>query len=89
MTFIQKYLSISQAPLLLNTCGNSKMFPLYAQKKADELFGDGKFRPGYKRHSYEGCKHGFAVRGDINDPDSRAGKEGAFRSTVEWFIAYL
>ena len=41
------------------------MFPLEAQAKADELLGDGKFAPGYKRPYWEGCTHGFAVRGDM------------------------
>ena len=41
------------------------MFPLEAQAKADELLGDGKFAPGYKRPYWDGCTHGFAVRGDM------------------------
>ena len=29
------------------------------------------------------------VKGDMNDPKVRAGKEGAFKATVEWFRQYL
>ena len=65
------------------------MFPPEGQAKADEIFGGGKFAPGYKRNFYEGCTHGFAVRGDLNDPNVKVGKEAAFRETVEWFIKYL
>jgi hypothetical protein len=28
---------------------------------ADEILGDGKFAPGYKRVHWMGCTHGFAV----------------------------
>lgn len=27
--------------------------------------GDGKFAPGYQRTYWDGCVHGFAVRGDL------------------------
>jgi hypothetical protein len=64
------------------------MFPLEAQAKADEILGGGKFTPGYKREYFEGCTHGFAVRGDMTNPQVKAGKEGAFKSTVEWFMKH-
>ena len=35
-----------------------------AQKLADEIF-IGKFTPGYERTYWDGCTHGFAVRGDM------------------------
>lgn len=41
------------------------MFGLEAQAKADEILGGGKFAPGYERTYWEGCTHGFAVRGDM------------------------
>ena len=64
-------------------------FPIEAQAKADELLGNGKFAPGYRREFFEGCMHGFAVRGDLNDPKVKAGKEGAFKATVEWLKTYF
>jgi len=51
--------------------------------------GDGKFKPGYKREYFKGCTHGFAVRGDMNNPEVKAGKEGAFKASVEWFLEHL
>jgi len=51
--------------------------------------GDGKFKPGYKREYFNGCTHGFAVRGDMNNPEVKAGKEGAFKASVEWFLKHL
>lgn len=40
-------------------------FPIESQKVADELLGNGQFAPGYERTYWEGCNHGFAVRGDM------------------------
>lgn len=86
---IQKYKDTAVAPLLINSCTVDHMFPLEVQPKADEILGDGKFAPGYKRPYWEGCTHGFAVRGDLSDPKVKAGKEGAFKEVVEWFKAHL
>ncbi|KAG2063790.1 alpha/beta-hydrolase [Suillus decipiens] len=86
---LEAYFSKSQAPLLINSCEVDQMFPIAAQQKADEIFADGKFAPGYKREYFPGCTHGFAVRGDMSDPLIKSGKEGAFKATVEFFLAHL
>ncbi|KAJ3877212.1 dienelactone hydrolase endo-1,3,1,4-beta-D-glucanase [Lentinula edodes] len=86
---LEKYCSVSKAPFLINSCEEDAMFPAEAQAKADVIFGDGKFAPGYRREYFPGCKHGFAVRGDMSDPMVKAGKEGAFKSTVDWIKKYL
>ena len=41
------------------------MFPIEAQALADEILGGGKFAPGYERTYWDGCVHGYAVRGDM------------------------
>ncbi|KAH7877336.1 uncharacterized protein C8R40DRAFT_1159771 [Lentinula edodes] len=84
---LEKYFSTSHVPLLLNTCTVNEQFPLPAQSQADVLFGEGKFTPGYKREYFDGCTHGFAVRGDLSIPQVKAGKEGAFKA-VEWLYKY-
>ncbi|KAJ7780157.1 dienelactone hydrolase endo-1,3,1,4-beta-D-glucanase [Mycena maculata] len=84
---LKKYVATSKAPLLINSCTTDTQFPLEAQAQADEIFVN--FAPGYKREYFEGCTHGFAVRGDLSDPKVKAGKEGAFKSTVEWFLKYV
>lgn len=82
---LEKYSTTAKAPLLINSCTNDTQFPHEKQAKADEILGDAKFAPGYKREYFEGCTHGFAVRGDLSDPKVKAGKEGAFKATVTWF----
>ncbi|KAJ6605465.1 dienelactone hydrolase [Mycena vulgaris] len=86
---LEKYLQVAKAPLLINTCTVDPPFPHEAQAQADMILGNGKFAPGYRREYFEGCTHGFAVRGDMNDPKVKAGKEGAFKACVEWFLMYL
>ncbi|KAM6496770.1 dienelactone hydrolase endo-1,3,1,4-beta-D-glucanase [Amanita muscaria] len=86
---LNKYYSTSKAPLLINSCTVDTQFPHEAQAKADDIFGNGKFAPGYKREYFDGCTHGFAVRGDLSDPKVKAGKEGSFVATVKWFQAHL
>ncbi|KAF7313081.1 Dienelactone hydrolase endo-1,3,1,4-beta-D-glucanase [Mycena kentingensis (nom. inval.)] len=84
-----KYLATATAPLLINSCPIDQQFPMEAAAQADAVLGDGKFAPGYKRVHWDGCTHGFAVRGDLNDPKVKAGKEGAFKEAIEWFNARL
>jgi len=79
-------LAKSQAPVLFNTCEVDRAFPAEAQAAADEILGGGEYAPGYERTYWEGCTHGFAVRGDMTDPKVKAGKEGAFKATAEFFM---
>nr|GAT50045.1 dienelactone hydrolase endo-1,3,1,4-beta-D-glucanase [Mycena chlorophos] len=83
---LHKYVAESKSPLLINSCEVDSAFPIESQSKADEIFGDGKFAPGYLRTYWPGCNHGFAVRGDMSNPQVKAGKEGAFKASVEWLV---
>ncbi|KZT70800.1 alpha/beta-hydrolase [Daedalea quercina L-15889] len=80
---LQKYRDESTVPLLINSCEVDPMFPPDLQAKSDEIFKG--FAPGYERTYWDGCTHGFAVRGDISDPKVKAGKEGAFEATVKFY----
>lgn len=86
---LEKYKAASKAPLLINTCEIDQMFPQEAQAKADEILGGGGFAPGYQRTYWEGCVHGFSVRGDLSNPKIKAGKEGVFKASVEFLIKHL
>ncbi|KAL4252870.1 AB hydrolase superfamily protein [Abortiporus biennis] len=86
---LERYKAESKAPLLINSCEVDPQFTKESQAIADEIFGDGKFSPGYERTYWEGCTHGFAVRGDLSDPKVKAGKEGAFEATAKFYQKYL
>ncbi|KAA1467612.1 dienelactone hydrolase endo-1,3,1,4-beta-D-glucanase [Dentipellis sp. KUC8613] len=86
---IDKYAETASAPLLLNTCEIDPAFTAEKQSRADEVLGGGRYKPGYERIFWPGATHGFAVRGDLDNPQVKEAKEGAFKSGVEWFIKYL
>ncbi|KAG6330055.1 hypothetical protein ID866_9033 [Astraeus odoratus] len=87
---LEKYKNVAEAPLLINSCTVDVMFPPEAQAEADRIIGGGKqFTDKYRREYFEGCTHGFAVRGDLSDPKVKAGKEGSFKATVEFFKEHL
>lgn len=89
LLYLQKYASTAKAPLLINSCTVDTQFPHEFQAKADEILGGGKYAPGYVREYFEGCEHGFSVRGDLSDPKVKAGKEGAFEKSAKFFQKYL
>jgi len=77
-------------PLLINSCEMDVMFPISAQAKADAILGGGSQSPKlYQREYFAGCEHGFAVRGDLTKPEVKAGKEGAFKATVHFFLKHF
>jgi len=77
-------------PLLINSCEVDKQYTAEKQKIGDEVLGGGTMKgEGYERLYWAGCEHGFTVRGDMSNPTVKAGKEGAFKAAVEWFIKYL
>ncbi|KAI0073690.1 alpha/beta-hydrolase [Panus rudis PR-1116 ss-1] len=79
----------SKAPLLMNTGEFDTLFPIPSRDKAVEILGNGKFSPGFEWTYWPGCRHGFAVRGDLSNPLVKAGKEGAFKAAVEFFEKHL
>lgn len=83
---LEKYKKLSRAPLLINSCTFDIRFPKEAQAEADKILGGGEqFTETYRREYFEGCTHGFAVRGDLSIPEVKAGKEGAFKAAVLFF----
>ncbi|KAJ4482065.1 hypothetical protein J3R30DRAFT_3218777, partial [Lentinula aciculospora] len=85
---LEEYFSTSHASLLLDTYMVDGQFPQTAQSQADAIFSGGNFSPGYKREYFDGCTHGFAVRGELSDPKIKMGKEIAFKASVEWLYEY-
>ncbi|KAI0301262.1 Alpha/Beta hydrolase protein [Russula brevipes] len=84
---LDSYIKRSRAPLLINSCEFDDAFPPPLAQSADEKFAN--FAPGYRRAHFDGVRHGFATRGNLNDPTVNAAKEGAFKGSVEWLIKNL
>jgi len=81
------YIEKSKAPLLINSCEFDTRFPKPFADLADEKFAN--FAPGYHRTYSAGATHGFTVRCDLNNPKEKAGREAAFKASVEWLIKHL
>ncbi|KAI6156132.1 alpha/beta-hydrolase [Pisolithus thermaeus] len=79
----------AEAPLLLEMGDQDREVDVKKQGEIDDILGDGKYAPGYKRECWPGCGHGFAVRADILDPQQFEGKEGSFKSSVAWLEKYF
>lgn len=79
-----------EIPMLFVTCTTDFMYGPDRQKIGDDILGNGTTEgKGYKRVFYEGCSHGFAVRGDKSDPKVKFGKEDAFKQTLDWCVLLL
>ncbi|KAL8279155.1 hypothetical protein RQP46_008411 [Phenoliferia psychrophenolica] len=76
----------SKVPLLWNVAEQDYMYTYAAADQADKILGDTGL---YTRINFDGCGHGFAVRGDMTKPEIKAGKEKAFEETVNFFKAKL
>lgn len=80
----------SGIPLLINSCEVDPTYPQESQKIGDDILGGGQTQTEtYWRAYFDGCEHGFAVRGDLSNPAVKKGKEQAFANTVEWFNKHL
>jgi dienelactone hydrolase len=83
------YYGTSHAPLCLEVSDTDAELSLEDQLLIDEMFGDGKFTPGYQRDCFANMAHGFAVRGDMLDPNQLAAKKGSFDNAVGWLQKYF
>ncbi|KAG6374765.1 dienelactone hydrolase [Boletus reticuloceps] len=80
----------TKVPLLINSCEIDQVFSTDSQAQADAILGGGLIKTDlYRREYFDGCTHGFAVRGDMSNPKVKAGKEGAFKAIVEFFLQYF
>ncbi|PLW06673.1 hypothetical protein PCANC_10388 [Puccinia coronata f. sp. avenae] len=84
-----KLIEASKVPLLINSCETDQQFPAEYQTKADEMLGDGKYKPGYKRNYYAGATHGFGCRADLTNPAEKEAFDKSYVEIVKWFKDYL
>ncbi|KAI8454246.1 Alpha/Beta hydrolase protein [Phakopsora pachyrhizi] len=86
---IKDLLEKSNVPMLINSCEVDQRFPIDFQKVTDEILGDGKYKPGYKRNYYPGATHGFGCRADLSKPSEKEAFDKSFVETVNWFKTHL
>jgi dienelactone hydrolase len=72
-----------QAPLLLSCAEIDHTFPLESRRRAEDILAQRK--SAYHIQVFSGVKHGFASRGDPENPDGFWAKEQSARGIMEWF----
>ncbi|KAI6097365.1 Alpha/Beta hydrolase protein [Pisolithus croceorrhizus] len=80
MTIFQTLADEGKAPFLLELGSEDTELSPCDQQEIDSIFG--KYCHGYKRKVWDGCPHGFAVRGDMLDEQQCAGKVGHLRTVL-------
>ncbi|KIK27154.1 hypothetical protein PISMIDRAFT_199985 [Pisolithus microcarpus 441] len=79
-----------KAPFLFEMGSEDTELSVSDQETIDGIFcGDKPYAPGYKRKCWDGCPHGFAVRGDMLVEEEFAGKKGSFHDSIEWLKQYF
>ncbi|GAA5895651.1 hypothetical protein JCM8208_005290 [Rhodotorula glutinis] len=79
-------LAKKQTPFLWNHATEDVMFNKEQQKIATEIL---KNSDNHREIHWEGATHGFAIRGDPSDPQTRQMADGAFEESVKFLQAKL
>ena len=70
-------------PLIISCAETDKIFPKDLRSKTEEILQNNKVH--YQLDLYSHTTHGFAVRGDMNDPLVKYAAEKALIDQVYWF----
>lgn len=83
----EKELQNIQGPLSISAAEIDTVFTSELRHKSETILGKTGFP--WQINLFSGVKHGFAVRGDMDDPKQRHAKEQAFSQAVSWLGTYL
>ncbi|KAI5994328.1 hypothetical protein EDD15DRAFT_2387751 [Pisolithus albus] len=90
LNIFQNLADNGKAPFLFEMGSEDTELSPSQQEEIDGIFcGDKPYPPGYKRKCWDGCPHGFAVRGDMLDEQQFAGKKGSFHDSIGWLKQYF
>ncbi|PCH34364.1 alpha/beta-hydrolase [Wolfiporia cocos MD-104 SS10] len=70
-------------PLLLSCAETDHTFPLEYRRKAEDILVEKKAT--YHIQVFSGVTHGFALRGNVNDPVAKWAKEQSAEAILSWF----
>lgn len=74
-------------PLTIAAAETDDIFPKEKRRESEDIL-EGMKIP-WQTSLYSGTSHGFAVRGDVKDPDQKFAKEAAFVQFLGWFDRHL
>jgi len=72
-----------KAPLLMSCAETDHTFPIEPRRRAEDILVGRKFP--YHIQVFSGVSHGFASKGDLEDPAVCWAKEESARTVAEWF----
>lgn len=77
----------ANGPLAIAAAENDTIFPGEKRQESEAILKE--LNVPYQINLYSGVKHGFAVRGDQQNPVVRYAQRNSFMQAVEWFKEYL
>ncbi|GAD93966.1 dienelactone hydrolase family protein [Paecilomyces variotii No. 5] len=76
-----------KGPLSISAAETDPIFPAEKRHESEDILKE--IGLPYQLSLYSGVSHGFAVRGDLDNPVVRYGKEAAFIQALMWFGEHL
>ncbi|KAF8198272.1 dienelactone hydrolase [Mycena galopus ATCC 62051] len=73
-------------PLFLSCAEIDKTFTTEFRRRAEDILVETKAQ--YQIQVFSSVQHGFAVRGDPENPDARWAKEESARGIIDWFTRF-
>ncbi|KAJ7818778.1 Alpha/Beta hydrolase protein [Mycena olivaceomarginata] len=82
----EKHFQDLKHPLLMSCAESDFTFSTEFRRRAEDILVEKKAQ--YQIQVFSGVKHGFAVRGELENPDVRYAKEESARSIAGWFTRF-
>jgi len=76
-------------PTQINVGTNDIFLPNETVDQVKQALSEKKADLAFEINVFQDAVHGFAVRGDISQPQELKNKEGAANATIRWFNKYL
>ncbi|KAJ6516862.1 Alpha/Beta hydrolase protein [Mycena vitilis] len=73
-------------PFLMSCAETDHTFPADFRRRAEDILVEKKAQ--YQVQLFSGVSHGFATRGDSEQPDNRYAKEESARGIIGWFTRF-
>ncbi|CEP61067.1 protein AIM2 LALA0_S02e05996g [Lachancea lanzarotensis] len=80
---IEQFWAIGQSPLLISAAQYDRSFNFETRHQVEKVLTE--VRAIFKIDLFSKVSHGFAIRGDLNDPFVKFSKEQVFSDQLNWF----
>ena len=83
----EEELAAITGPLSIAAAETDNIFPVEQRHKSEEILRTTNVP--WQINLFSGVEHGFAVRGDLNNPEVKFAQNGAFNQALAWFDQHL